>query len=69
MTSPSPNTVNRTNRGQLVQLPPNRVWRTYSGGKVLDEISGITPAKDSHFPEDWIASTTEAINPGRESIS
>ncbi|MDP4879847.1 MAG: class I mannose-6-phosphate isomerase [Opitutales bacterium] len=56
-------------KGQLIQLPPNRVWRTYSGGKVLDQISGIIPAKDSHFPEDWIASTTKAINPGRESIS
>ena len=69
MTHPSPKNASNTIKGQLVQLPPNRVWRTYSGGKVLDEISGITPANDSHFPEDWIASTTEAINPGRESIS
>lgn len=69
MASTPPETVENPAKGQLIQLPPNRVWRTYSGGKVLDEISGITPAKDSHFPEDWIASTTEAINPGRESIS
>ena len=69
MTSHSPEAVNHSKKGQLIQLPPNRMWRTYSGGKVLDEISGTTPAQDSHFPEDWIASTTEAINPGRESIT
>lgn len=69
MVSPTPQKVSEQAKGHLIQLPPNRVWRTYSGGKVLDQISGTTPAKDSHFPEDWIASTTQAINPGRESIT
>ena len=50
-------------------LPQNRIWRTYSGGKVLDQLAGIEPAQDGHFPEDWIGSTTQAINPGRESIT
>ncbi|MEM7034083.1 MAG: class I mannose-6-phosphate isomerase [Chloroflexota bacterium] len=47
-------------------LPPNRVWRTYSGGKILDEIEGNANPKDSHFPEDWVGSATRAVNPGRE---
>jgi mannose-6-phosphate isomerase len=49
-------------------LPPNRVWRTYPGGKILDKIEGKKVQQDSHFPEDWIASTTRAVNKGRETI-
>jgi len=56
-------------RGKLALLPPNRVWRTYPGGRTLDALAGKTPAEDSHFPEDWVASTTRAINAGRETIS
>ena len=41
----------------------NRVWRTYLGGAVLDRLEGRSDPKDSHFPEDWIASTTLARNP------
>lgn len=44
----------------------NRVWRTYVGGRELDRIQGVAEPKDSHFPEEWVASTTRAINPGRE---
>ena len=50
----------------IIKLPPNRVWRTYKGGKTLDELEGRAVAVDSHFPEDWIASTTIAANIGRE---
>ena len=55
-------------------LLPNRVWRSYQGGRVLDQLQGrvldqlqgrANPA-DSHFPEDWVGSATTAINPGRE---
>jgi mannose-6-phosphate isomerase len=53
---------------QIILLSPNRVWRTYSGGKILDSIEGKTITKDDHFPEDWIASTTLAVNEGREAI-
>lgn len=53
-------------RHKLIRLPPNRVWRTYPGGQTLDRLAGIRPAKDSHFAEDWIASTTRATNRGRE---
>ncbi len=53
---------------QPYRLPPNRVWRTYKGGKVLDSIEGRENPEDDYFPEDWIASATRAINAGRENI-
>jgi mannose-6-phosphate isomerase len=52
----------------IIIFPPNRVWRTYLGGKCLDRLEGKSKPADSHFPEDWIASTTLAINKGREEI-
>jgi mannose-6-phosphate isomerase len=61
--------VNLSNfRGRIGLLPPNRVWRTYPGGRVLDQLEGKDAPGDTHFPEDWIGSTTRAINPGRDSI-
>jgi mannose-6-phosphate isomerase len=39
------------------------VWRTYPGGKTLDQLAHVPSAADSHFAEDWIASTTRAVNP------
>ncbi|MCJ7465533.1 MAG: class I mannose-6-phosphate isomerase [Maribacter sp.] len=50
----------------IILLSPNRVWRTYLGGRMLDIADGKSHPKDSHFPEDWIASTTKATNQGRE---
>lgn len=47
----------------VLPLPPNRVWRTYQGGKVLDTLSGVEDPSDSHFPEDWLGSLTTANNP------
>lgn len=58
--------MNYTNK--LVRFPPNRVWRTYTGGKILDQMEGKTVPEDTHFPEDWIGSTTQAVNPDREHI-
>ena len=55
-------------RGKLVLLPPHRVWRTYQGGRSLDTLAGAATPADSHFPEDWVGSTTRAINAGREHI-
>lgn len=63
-------------RHQLILLPPNRVWRTYPGGRTLDTLAvaaGGQPAQgnepaDTHFAEDWIASTTRAVNRGREHL-
>ncbi len=49
-------------------LLPNRVWRTYQGGRVLDQIQGNPNPADSNFPEDWVGSATHAVNPGREAL-
>ena len=51
------------------KLAPNRVWRTYLGGKTLDQISGADVPQDTHFPEDWLLSATPARNIGREEIA
>lgn len=56
------------NYQQPFRLLPNRVWRTYQGGRVLDQIEGKVNPADSHFPEDWVGSATRAINPGREHL-
>jgi mannose-6-phosphate isomerase len=50
----------------ILFLEFNRVWRTYSGGKKLDQMEGREIPMDTHFPEDWIGSTTCAVNKGRE---
>lgn len=39
-----------------------RVWRTYRGGKMLDEFLGKDTAEDTFYPEDWISSFVEAKN-------
>lgn len=53
---------------KIIKFTENRVWRTYQGGKQLDLIAGKANPKDSSFPEDWIGSTVEARNIGREEI-
>jgi mannose-6-phosphate isomerase len=58
--------MNYTNK--LVRFTANRVWRTYTGGKILDEMAQKPIPEDTHFPEDWIGSTTQAVNPDREHI-
>lgn len=55
-------------RQHPIILPPNRVWRSYLGGRTLDTLAGVATPSDGHFPEDWIASTTRAVNVGRESV-
>lgn len=52
---------------QIIELPQNRVWRSYQGGRILDGLIGSDDPRDSHFPEDWIASVTPACNPGSQS--
>ncbi|WP_340679908.1 class I mannose-6-phosphate isomerase [Paraglaciecola sp.] len=54
---------------QIIKFSANRVWRTYQGGKLLDTIEGKESPQDSSFPEDWIGSTVQARNVGREHIS
>ncbi len=49
-------------------LPPNRVRRNYRGGAMLDALAGVDNPVDGDRPEDWLASTTEARNPGLQEI-
>lgn len=48
-----------------LKMLPNRVWRIYLGGVLLDELRG-DEGKDGYFPEDWLASVVEANNPPRD---
>jgi mannose-6-phosphate isomerase len=52
-------------RGLPLGLPPNRVWRTYPGGRMLDRLAGVPTPADGHFPEDWIGSVTRSAAPER----
>tara|TARA_R110001632_G_scaffold1501_2_gene6688 strand:- start:73281 stop:74357 length:1077 start_codon:yes stop_codon:yes gene_type:complete len=54
---------------QIIKFTANRVWRTYQGGKLLDTIEGKETPEDSSFPEDWIGSTVQARNVGREHVT
>ncbi len=49
-----------------IKLIPNRVWRIYSGGKLLDRFCGNSPELDTMFPEDWLGSVVVANNLPRE---
>jgi hypothetical protein len=40
----------------------NRVYRTYRGGRLLDQFLGNPNPADSFLPEDWISSFVEAKN-------
>jgi len=53
---------------QPFELLANRVWRTYTGGKLLDRIEGKPDPADGRFPEDWVGSATRAVNAGREDL-
>lgn len=53
---------------QPLRLQPNRVWRTYSGGKLIDRLQSVHEPADSSFPEEWVASVVKATNVGREHI-
>lgn len=52
----------------IVRLSLNRVRRNYLGGKILDEWSAYPSPRDGNRPEDWMASTTPARNPGMAPI-
>lgn len=47
-------------------LQSNRVWRTYQGGMKIEEWQGKLEPADNSCPEEWVASTVKARNPGRE---
>lgn len=48
----------------LKQLP-NRVWRTYEGGALIDKWKKDSPEVDGSLPEEWIMSTVIARGKNR----
>ena len=48
----------------IILCKPNRVARSYLGGRRLDRMQGVAEPKDGFFPEEWVASTTRAFNMG-----
>ncbi len=55
--------------GWLTRTPllfaANRVYRNWKGGALLDTLQGAARPTDTHFPEEWIASTTVTRLPNR----
>ncbi|MFA6815702.1 MAG: sugar-binding domain-containing protein [Lentisphaeria bacterium] len=49
-------------------LSPNRVRRNYRGGAMLNKLAGSDNPMDGEYPEDWLASTTKAHNPGLKDV-
>ncbi|MDF2569851.1 MAG: mannose-6-phosphate isomerase [Sporomusa sp.] len=56
------------NAAKIFKLAPARAWRTYLGGKQLDELYNSTESTDGHFPEEWMMSLVSARNTGRETF-
>lgn len=54
---------------KIIELPANRVRRNYLGGFSLDLLAGSENPVDGNQPEEWIASTIEARNPGQEVVA
>ena len=50
----------------IFKLQPTRVYRSYFGGQNLDAFENKDNPEISRFPEDWLASVTEAFNPDRQ---
>ena len=50
----------------ILKLQPTRVYRSYFGGQNLDAFENKENPEISRFPEDWLASVTEAFNPDRQ---
>lgn len=50
-----------------IRLETSRAWRTYLGGLCIARLHG-QPGTDDHFPEEWLMSTVQARNTGREQI-
>lgn len=48
----------------IVKLAKNRVRRAYIGGGRIDQLIDGCRGEDGYYPEDWLASTVEASNPG-----
>ncbi len=52
----------------LIPLLPNRVRRNYRGGFLLDQLQSEPAPRDGDRPENWLASTVRAVNPGLDPV-
>jgi mannose-6-phosphate isomerase len=61
--------MTKTELANLAQTPlkqlPNRVWRTYQGGALIDRWKRTKPEKDGNTPEEWIMSAIPARGKNR----
>lgn len=48
-----------------LRLAPNRVYRFYQGGALMDGFRGVPDPMDTDHPEDWVGSVTPALNPAQ----
>lgn len=46
----------------ILEFTESRVYRTYVGGKLLDEFNGNENPQDGFYPERWICSTTSSTD-------
>ncbi len=53
----------------LYTILPTRVRRNYLGGAMIEAREGVPVPQDSNRPEDWIASTVRAVNPGQYPVA
>lgn len=53
----------------VLEILPTRVRRNYRGGALLEQWTRTGNGRDGDQPEDWIASTTCALNPGLPPIA
>lgn len=60
--------MDRGNFAAPLLLEPMRVRRTYRGGSGLDRWHGAKDAGEGERPEEWLASMTEAVNPGLPTV-
>jgi mannose-6-phosphate isomerase len=52
-----------------LRLAPNRVYRFYQGGALMDGFRGLRDPVDTDHPEDWVGSITPALNPAEHTRS
>lgn len=56
------NKANKTPSATILKLLSNRVVRSYTGGKLIEEWQGLNNPADNDKPEEWLASVVEARN-------
>lgn len=60
--------LNKWTSDAPIRLTGARAWRTYLGGRLIDDLHGEAEGEDGQFPEEWIASLVSARNAGREEM-